>query len=234
MSDAAFPALPDVRAERFTRLLRPVERTTEIQRSVFLARLVPVTSEAQAREVIETARREHHDARHHCSAFILGPDRDVQRSSDDGEPGGTAGVPMLQALAQRETAPGHRDLSDVAAVVTRWFGGILLGAGGLVRAYSGAVSSALDEAATQLWHRRRSLEIAVPMSEAGRAENALRALGEDVEGVAVVGTAYDAAGLRLELTAPDDDASLADVGARVEALLAGRATVTRGGAVWAP
>lgn len=80
--------------------------------------------EESARSLVASLRREFHDARHHCSAFVLGPDREVQRSSDDGEPSGTAGLPMLEALVKRETAPGVTDLSDATAVVVRYFGGI--------------------------------------------------------------------------------------------------------------
>lgn len=222
------PVAPDVRALRFTSIAAEVEHTLEIQRSVFLTRLVPVRTEDEARAVIEEQRRAHHDARHHCSAFVLGPDREIQRSSDDGEPGGTAGVPMMQALLQRETAPGARELSDVVAVTTRWFGGILLGAGGLVRAYSDSVSSALDVAPAETWHRRRELVVAVPMSDAGRAENTLRALGPEV-----LGTDYTADGLRITLAVDDDEASLAEADARIAQALAGRATTHRAGAVWA-
>ena len=92
----------------------------EVKRSRFLARVERVETEAAARAVVEAARKEHWDARHHCSAFVLGPDAGVQRSNDDGEPSGTAGAPMLEVLRGRE-------LSDVVVVVTRWFGGVLLG-----------------------------------------------------------------------------------------------------------
>jgi uncharacterized YigZ family protein len=112
---------------------------TEVKRSRFLCRIERVDSEEVARTVVERARKEHWDARHHCSAFVLGPDGAVQRSSDDGEPSGTAGAPMLEVLRGRE-------VSDVVAVVTRWFGGTLLGAGGLVRAYGDAVRAGLDAA----------------------------------------------------------------------------------------
>ena len=108
----------------------------EIKRSRFITILRRAATEEDARALVSELRREFHDARHHCSAFVLGPDRDIQRSSDDGEPSGTAGIPMLEALLRRETVPGVTDLSDVSAVVVRYFGGILLGAGGLVRAYS--------------------------------------------------------------------------------------------------
>lgn len=108
----------------------------EISRSRFLTRLVRVSDEAEAREVIAEVRAEHPKARHHCSAFVLGPDGRVQRSNDDGEPSGTAGAPMLDALVSA-------GLSDVVAVVTRYFGGVLLGAGGLTRAYRSSVAEAV-------------------------------------------------------------------------------------------
>src|SRR5690606_33095353 len=101
------------------------EAEIEVKRSRFLCTLRRVGTEADARAVVEEMRRQHWDARHHCSAFVLGPDGALQRSSDDGEPAGTAGAPMLEVLR------GH-GVSDVVAVVTRWFGGVLLGAGGLV------------------------------------------------------------------------------------------------------
>ncbi|HSU46325.1 MAG TPA: YigZ family protein, partial [Arthrobacter sp.] len=116
----------------------------EVKRSRFITVLRRAGTEAEARELVADLRREFHDARHHCSAFVIGPDRTIQRSSDDGEPAGTAGIPMLEALLKRETAPGVTGLSDASAVVVRYFGGVLLGAGGLVRAYSESVSAALD------------------------------------------------------------------------------------------
>jgi uncharacterized YigZ family protein len=100
-----------------------------------------VEAEESARELVTSLRKQHWDARHHCSAFVLGPDGALQRSSDDGEPAGTAGAPMLEVLRGAE-------VSDVVAVVTRWFGGTLLGAGGLVRAYSDSVRAGLAEAGT--------------------------------------------------------------------------------------
>lgn len=114
----------------------PVEAELEISRSRFLTRLERVETEEQAREAIARVRSDHPRARHHCSAFVLGPDGRVQRSNDDGEPSGTAGAPMLDALVSA-------GLSDVVAVVTRYFGGVLLGAGGLTRAYRAAVAEAV-------------------------------------------------------------------------------------------
>lgn len=109
----------------------------EIKRSRFIGRIAHVDSEAQARDVIEQERSTHPKARHWCTAFVLDPDARTQRCNDDGEPSGTAGTPMLEVLT------GH-DLTYVVAVVTRYFGGTLLGAGGLVRAYGAATSAALD------------------------------------------------------------------------------------------
>lgn len=100
----------------------------EVRRSRFLAVLARTPDEEAARAVVATLRRRHHDARHVCSAWILGPGRRRMRSNDDGEPAGTAGVPMLEALSLRDTGGGATDLTDVTAVVVRWFGGVKLGA----------------------------------------------------------------------------------------------------------
>src|SRR5699024_8268510 len=98
----------------------PVTAAIEQQRSVFQCRLERVADDPAARAMVEHARSTHWDARHHCSAWVLGPQGTLTRSNDDGEPSGTAGAPMLEALT-------HSGFSDVAAVVTRWFGGTLLG-----------------------------------------------------------------------------------------------------------
>lgn len=126
-------------AAEYETIAREVNTEIEISRSRFLTRLERVDSEEAARAVIAAVRAEHPRARHHCSAFVLGADGRVQRSNDDGEPGGTAGAPMLDALVSA-------GLSDVVAVVTRYFGGVLLGAGGLTRAYRASVAGAVLEA----------------------------------------------------------------------------------------
>lgn len=155
---------------------RTAEAEVEVKRSRFLARVVWVEEEHEARAVVEEARRTHWDARHHCSAFVLGPDRSVTRSSDDGEPAGTAGMPMLEVLL-------GSGLSDVVAVVTRWFGGTLLGTGGLVRAYSQAVREAVAAAPVRVRELRRRVRLQVGHAEAGRVEHELRALGVHVADV---------------------------------------------------
>ncbi|MGO4679596.1 IMPACT family protein [Microbacterium sp. 2MCAF23] len=145
----------------------PVTRELVVKKSRFIAHLVPVRSVAEADEVIASVRRQYWDARHNCTAMVTGLNGDQARSSDDGEPSGTAGIPMLEVLRRR-------GLTDLVAVVTRYFGGVKLGAGGLIRAYSTAVSEALDDAA--LLHRRELLEarVDVPHADAGRIDNALR------------------------------------------------------------
>ncbi len=110
----------------------------EIKKSRFICFMKRVASEGEAREFINGIKKEHYKANHNCSAFILGENMEIKRSSDDGEPSGTAGVPMLTVLE-------NHSLTNVAAVVTRYFGGIKLGAGGLIRAYAGAVAKAVKE-----------------------------------------------------------------------------------------
>lgn len=199
----------------------------EVKRSRFITVLRRTGDEESARALLGSLRREFHDARHHCSAFVLGPERSVQRSSDDGEPSGTAGLPMLEALLKRETAPGAADLSDVTAVVVRYFGGILLGAGGLVRAYSESVSSALALAPLVRRQRLRICDVAVRHAAAGRLENDLRAAG-----YVMAGARYDAQTTVLRLALPDEPAYLAQAADRLAALSAGSAALAPGETEW--
>ncbi|MDR0433355.1 MAG: YigZ family protein [Bifidobacteriaceae bacterium] len=149
-------------------LAAPAEATTVVDKSRFIAALIPCDSPEALAAAVAERRRLHYAARHHCSAAILGSDGRIQRSSDDGEPSGTAGVPMLSVLR-------HRRVTDLVAVVTRYFGGVLLGAGGLVRAYSGAVSAALDVAVLEHLEDRVEWTLAADFTKAGRLENTLRA-----------------------------------------------------------
>ncbi|MCO1338335.1 YigZ family protein [Kocuria polaris] len=173
----------ETRATGYTTIRADVVHELEIKRSRFITYLRRVESEAEARELVAELRKSHFDARHHCTAFVLGADRDVQRSNDDGEPSGTAGAPMLEALTRRETHDGDADLSDVVAVVVRYFGGVLLGAGGLVRAYSESVSAALDQARLVRRQRMRLYDVVAEMTIAPRLENDLRTSGHQVLGV---------------------------------------------------
>ena len=110
----------------------------EIKKSKFICHVKRVSSEEEARHFINAIKKEHYKATHNCSAFIIGEQSDIKRTSDDGEPSGTAGVPMLGVLEN------HR-ITNSCVVVTRYFGGIKLGAGGLIRAYAGSVAQAVRE-----------------------------------------------------------------------------------------
>lgn len=196
-------------------IARDGEAMLEIKRSRFLCTLRRVEDEAAARAVVEEQRRAHWDARHHCSAFVIGADGMLQRSSDDGEPAGTAGAPMLEVLR------GH-GVSDVVAVVTRWFGGILLGAGGLVRAYSDAVAEGLQEVGTLERQLLEEWAVRLDHAEAGRVEGELRA-----RGVEVLDAAYTQ-DVRLLLGVRDPDA----LRTALAALTAGRVEPERVGERW--
>lgn len=145
----------------------PVQHEIVIKKSRFIATVEPVASVDDADAAISRIRKQWWDARHNCTAMVTGLLGDQARSSDDGEPSGTAGVPMLEVLRRRE-------LTDLVAVVTRYFGGVKLGAGGLVRAYSTAVSEALDLAT--LVHRRSLTQVTIDVAhaDAGRFDNLLR------------------------------------------------------------
>ncbi|AWB93808.1 YigZ family protein [Aeromicrobium chenweiae] len=183
----------------YTTIARDATAQIEVKHSVFLCTVQRVETEVDARALVARLRKDHWDARHHCSAFVIGPEGRLQRSSDDGEPSGTAGAPMLDVVV-------GAGLSDVAVVVTRWFGGTLLGAGGLVRAYSDATRAGLDEAGTLRRELVRELETDVDAADAGRVENELRN-----RGIAVLDVSWGER-VRLRLgAAPDDVARLASV-----------------------
>lgn len=219
----------DSRATSYTTLAEGPDfrHELEIRRSRFITVLRRSPDEETARSLVAALRREFHDARHHCSAFVVGPDRMIQRSSDDGEPSGTAGIPMLEALLKRETAPGVTDLSDVSVVVVRYFGGILLGAGGLVRAYSESVSAALELAPLVQRRRLRLCDIDVPHADAGRLENELRG-----SGFVMANTSYEAKHTVLRVALADNSDALAEAHSRVAALTAGTGTLSPQGTEW--
>ncbi|MGW0780263.1 YigZ family protein [Streptomyces sp. NPDC002913] len=163
--------------EQYRTVARAGVHETEVSRSRFLCALAPAATEQEAQEFVARVRKEHPTANHNCYAYVIGADASVQKASDDGEPGGTAGVPMLQMLLRRETR-------YVVAVVTRYFGGVKLGAGGLIRAYGGAVGEALDALGTTTRRRFRLATVTVDHQRAGKLENDLRATGVDVREVA--------------------------------------------------
>ena len=122
-----------------------VETTYEIKKSRFITRLFSITNRDQAMQALEQARSDYPDARHHCWAYQIGPPSSpgTAAMSDDGEPSGTAGKPILNVIQ-------HKDIGDAMVIVIRYFGGIKLGAGGLVRAYSQATQQAYDVGETEL------------------------------------------------------------------------------------
>jgi len=177
---------------RYLTIARDGEAEIEVLRSRFRCTLVRVEEEPAARAVVDRLRKGHWDARHHCSAFVLGPDASLARSSDDGEPSGTAGAPMLEVLRGRA-------VSDLVAVVTRWFGGILLGSGGLVRAYGDAVRAGLDEVGLLPRALVQEFSLDLDHAIAGRIESELRS-----RGVAVLGVEY-AARATMRFGVPHED-----------------------------
>ncbi len=127
--------------EEYILLKKGAEAELVEKKSRFIATIRPVSTEDEAAAFIEEIKKKYYDARHNCSAFVIGSKAQLTRSSDDGEPSGTAGRPMLEVLLGSE-------IRNIAVVVTRYFGGTLLGTGGLVRAYSGAVKLALEQCET--------------------------------------------------------------------------------------
>lgn len=120
-------------------ILKDAKAEIEIKKSIFIGHAFFVKSEEEALEILGKVKEEHRSATHNCHAYIIGEDGLTQRYSDDGEPSGTAGIPMLEVLKKE-------DMRNVLVIVTRYFGGTKLGAGGLVRAYTEGVVKALDEA----------------------------------------------------------------------------------------
>lgn len=124
----------------------------EEKKSRFIATIEPVTSEEEATAFINGIKKQYWDARHNCSAFVVGDDAQLTRCSDDGEPSGTAGRPMLEVLLGEK-------ITNAVVVVTRYFGGTLLGTGGLIRAYQGAVKEALSSCV--LIKKKQGIELAI-------------------------------------------------------------------------
>lgn len=149
-----------------------------IERSRFIGYAQRVTSEEEAAAFIAMIKKKHWDATHNCSAFVIGENDQIQRSSDDGEPSGTAGKPILECIKKN-------GVKDTAVVVTRYFGGIKLGAGGLVRAYTAGTVIALKAAGIVVHTLHQKISVSVDYTWWGKVENELR-----IGGQRVVGTDY--------------------------------------------
>ncbi|MDO5513114.1 YigZ family protein [Corynebacterium sp.] len=191
----------------------------EVKRSRFLSLARRTPDEKAARDFINEIRGRYPDARHHCSAFVLHVENanPIERSSDDGEPSGTAGRPMLDVLKGSE-------LLDATVVVVRWFGGIKLGAGGLVHAYSQSVGDLLPRVQRVTRARRELYRIEVPHAEAGRLEAELRA-----RGVTITDTHYGAAVTHTLAVAPGERGELEST---LAALTAGAVVPVEAGGAW--
>ncbi|MFS0691266.1 YigZ family protein [Streptomyces nitrosporeus] len=198
--------------EQYLTVARAGVHETEINRSRFLCALAPAATEEEAQAFVARVRAEHPTATHNCFAYVIGAGASVQKASDDGEPGGTAGVPMLQMLLRRE-------VRYAVAVVTRYYGGVKLGAGGLIRAYGGAVGEALDALGTITRRRFRLATVTVDHQRAGKLENDLRATGHTVRDVRYAEL------VTFEIGLPDAD---------VEGFRAWLADATAGAAVFEP
>ena len=138
-----------------------------VEKSRFITTVYPCSTEEEAQAFIGRINKEFWDARHNCTAFALGPKQEQQRSSDNGEPSGTAGKPMLEVLKKT-------GITNIAVVVTRYFGGIKLGAGGLIRAYSHSVAETLRLAPKELHTIRTELQTTIDYALYGAVERYLQ------------------------------------------------------------
>ncbi|GIM45673.1 IMPACT family member YvyE [Collibacillus ludicampi] len=144
------------------------EETIIIKKSKFIGYAMPVTSEEEAVAFIEEIRKKHWDATHNCYAYQIGYHDEIQKSSDDGEPSGTAGKPILEVIKKER-------LKNVVVVVTRYFGGIMLGAGGLVRAYGQTAASGLKAAGIVTRLLCNQVHISIDYTWLGKVEHEMRA-----------------------------------------------------------
>ncbi|WP_164668073.1 YigZ family protein [Virgibacillus doumboii] len=138
-----------------------------IQKSRFIGYVCRVETEEAAQAFIQQIKKKHHDATHNCSAYMIGENNQIQKANDDGEPSGTAGVPILEVLKKQ-------DLKDTVVVVTRYFGGIKLGAGGLIRAYGSTTTEAIKAAGVVERRLMQGFSVVVDYPLLGKLENALR------------------------------------------------------------
>lgn len=138
-----------------------------IQKSRFIGYVKRVETEEEAKAFVQEIKKKHSNATHNCSAYMVGEHDQIQKAHDDGEPSGTAGVPILDVLKKK-------GLKDTAVVVTRYFGGIKLGAGGLIRAYSGATSQALETTGIVRRQLMRTMKVTADYTLLGKVENELR------------------------------------------------------------
>ncbi|AOZ73442.1 YigZ family protein [Boudabousia tangfeifanii] len=175
-----------------------IRNEIEVKRSRFITSMLRTETEDDARDFIDSIRKEFPDARHHCTAFVIhGDPNNILRSNDDGEPSQTAGKPMLEVLV------GH-ELVNVTAVCTRYFGGTLLGTGGLVRAYGDSVSKAIELAPLFQLKKLSCFLLEAHISLAGQLESQLRSH----EIIEVIDTEYTSRSITLKLACPPSEETL--------------------------
>lgn len=191
-------------------IARPGSIELVIKKSRFICHLHRASSDEDARAYIAEIKKRHWDANHNCSAYVVGDRGDIQRTSDDGEPSGTAGVPMLNVLLKRE-------LTDTVAVVTRYFGGVKLGAGGLIRAYGQSVSGAIDAVGIVVRKELTQVAVIAGFEDAGRLEHAFRADGREPDDIGY--------GEQVTMLLTLDPADVPEFEASVAEQTSGRATV---------
>lgn len=189
------------------------QHEVEIKKSRFICFLKRIETEEEAKAFIQQIKKEHWKANHNCSAFVLGDHHEIQRSSDNGEPSGTAGVPMLEVLKKN-------DLINVCAVVTRYFGGTKLGAGGLIRAYSGSVAQAIVHTGIVEGRLQQEVFVQLDYSNWGKMENFIAS-----ENLAVKDTQFTD---RVVVTCMVDENQVDDFEAQVTDLLNGQVSFTTG------
>ncbi|MBG9913048.1 IMPACT family member YvyE [Bacillus xiamenensis] len=143
------------------------EHEIVIEKSRFICHIQRAVSEEEAQAFIQSIKKQHWNATHNCSAYLIGEHDLIQKANDDGEPSGTAGVPMLEVLKKRK-------LKDTVVVVTRYFGGIKLGAGGLIRAYGKSVSEAINHVGIVERCLMRTMHTTIDYTWLGKVENELR------------------------------------------------------------
>jgi len=163
-------------AKEFYTVARKAEKEIIIKKSRFIAYVAPTATEKDAEEFIAEIKKKHKDATHNVSAFIVGREKQVQRANDDGEPNGTAGKPVLEVLKNKE-------LTDVTVVVTRYFGGIKLGAGGLIRAYGKSAIEGIEAAGEVVRKLFRLVAIKMDYSMFGAVQRTVEDLDLPIDGI---------------------------------------------------
>ncbi|MBN1892383.1 MAG: YigZ family protein [Clostridiales bacterium] len=181
-----------MRRDRWVTLTRDAEFRKVVRRSVFIAQAGPIRSASQAQDRIDSIRGKYPDATHHVYAWRIGQEEVLQKYSDDGEPSGTAGLPVLDVLRKN-------DIDDSIIVVTRYFGGTKLGTGGLARAYGKAAAEAVKQARPCVYQTAKEYEIRVDFSAFERLKYIL-----EKEGFAVTGIEYREAPI-LSVSCPKGD-----------------------------